>query len=130
MMIIDVVGFFLLLFIYLRYFILHPEHSFTSLLSSQSFPEPPLPSSTLNPFLFRKGEAPWGYQSALAYQIPVRLDTSSKQGSPVRGRDPKAGNRVREKPLFPTRFCNFLFGIFFIYIQNAITFVKIRWLLI
>lgn len=64
-----------------------------SLLSPSASPlHPPLhplpstPPSTPSPFLLRRGETLSGYQSALAYQIVVKLDkcTEVGHGSPVK----------------------------------------------
>jgi hypothetical protein len=67
------------------------------------------PSSTLtNPpplphlLLLRQGEAPLGYHPAVGHQVSTGLNSSFSTevhpGCPFRGRDPLAGDRVRDSP--------------------------------
>jgi hypothetical protein len=78
-------------------FILHltsvsPPSSPPSLSSFTSSSLPLFPLSP-PPLLFRKGHVSSGYQPAVAYQVAVRLGTSSpvkgRQGSQVGGKGPK-----------------------------------------
>ena len=59
---------------------LYPNCSFPSLLSSQSLLTSP--PTIPHPYLLRKGEASQGYQLSLAYQVAVRLGTSSIEAGP------------------------------------------------
>jgi hypothetical protein len=65
------------------------------------FPPPPSPTLTHHPHQYLP---PHGYQPTLAHQVKEGLSVSSttetRQSSPVRERDPKAGNRISDSTLF------------------------------
>jgi hypothetical protein len=89
-------------------FALYPSRSFSSVLSSQSFPLTSLISLTFSSSplssqkRLRQREASHGWTPTLAYHVVVGLGASSpvvaRQGSLVGERDPKAGSRFRDSP--------------------------------
>ena len=64
-------------------------------------PFPPLSTPPLFPFW--KGQASYGNQPALAYQVAGRLGTScpidAGKGHPLRGKDPKSKQQKQRQPL-------------------------------
>jgi hypothetical protein len=93
---------FLLVYLFIYLFILQP-YWFLPFLSFKSFSLISLSSSTFL-FLFKTGQASHGYQPVLAYQVVVRLGSSSPiedRRGPVGGKCPKGRQQSQIQLLLP-----------------------------